>query len=156
RRRRLLRRGRSPVGRREASHPPAPDRHRRRPLPGRPRPRQRTEDLPRDGQAARLDGHPRPAGRQRAGRLPLLRRLRREAGSRPGEVPGETPARAEDPSMIDKIITFSIKNRGVVIASALALAIAGAFAAWGTPVDAIPDLSENQVIVFADWMGHSP
>ena len=34
--------------------------------------------------------------------------------------------------------------------------MAGAYAMWRTPVDAVPDLSENQVIVFTDWMGRSP
>ena len=34
--------------------------------------------------------------------------------------------------------------------------MAGVFAVLNTPVDAIPDLSENQVIVFTDWMGRSP
>lgn len=58
--------------------------------------------------------------------------------------------------MIDAIITQSVRHRGVVIAAGVALGILGAWAAWTTPVDAIPDLSENQVIVFAEWKGHSP
>ncbi len=58
--------------------------------------------------------------------------------------------------MIDAIITFSIRRRGPVIAACCALAVLGAWAAWRTPVDAIPDLSENQVIVFTDWKGHGP
>jgi len=32
----------------------------------------------------------------------------------------------------------------------------GVYATLNTPVDAVPDLSENQVIVFTDWMGRSP
>ncbi len=55
--------------------------------------------------------------------------------------------------MIDAIITFSIRNRALVSAPSLALAVLGAWAAWETPVDAIPDLSENQVIVFTDGKG---
>src|SRR4029078_11836354 len=39
---------------------------------------------------------------------------------------------------------------------ACALTVAGVFAVLNTPVAAIPDLSENQVIVFTDWMGRSP
>ena len=39
---------------------------------------------------------------------------------------------------------------------AAALAVWGVYATLNTPVDAIPDLSENQVIVFTDWMGRSP
>src|SRR5271165_3897974 len=58
--------------------------------------------------------------------------------------------------MIDAIITFSIRHRVLVIGASLALAALGAFAAWQTPVDAIPDLSENQVIVFTGWKGHGP
>ncbi|MGC8638527.1 MAG: efflux RND transporter permease subunit [Isosphaeraceae bacterium] len=58
--------------------------------------------------------------------------------------------------MIDAIITFSIRHRYVVIAASAVLAILGLWAAWLTPVDAIPDLSENQVIVFNDWKGHGP
>jgi Cu(I)/Ag(I) efflux system membrane protein CusA/SilA len=58
--------------------------------------------------------------------------------------------------MIESIIAWSVRNRYVVILAALALAVAGARAMLTMPVDAIPDLSENQVIVFADWMGRSP
>src|SRR5271170_6891128 len=58
--------------------------------------------------------------------------------------------------MIDAIITLSIRHRALVIAASLALAALGAWAAWETPVDAIPDLSENQVIVFTEWKGHGP
>jgi Cu(I)/Ag(I) efflux system membrane protein CusA/SilA len=58
--------------------------------------------------------------------------------------------------MIDSVIAFSVRNRGLVIAAGLMLGAWGAYAAYTTPVDAIPDLSENQVIVFTDWMGHSP
>ena len=59
-------------------------------------------------------------------------------------------------AMIEKIIEFSIRNRFIVIIGALAVVVAGIHAVINTPVDAIPDLSENQVIVFADWMGRSP
>jgi Cu(I)/Ag(I) efflux system membrane protein CusA/SilA len=58
--------------------------------------------------------------------------------------------------MIESIIEWSVRNRYVVILASLALAVAGARAMLTMPVDAIPDLSENQVIVFADWMGRSP
>ena len=58
--------------------------------------------------------------------------------------------------MIERIIEFSIRNRWLVIAAGLLLALAGIQAVYSTPVDAIPDLSENQVIVFTDWTGHSP
>ena len=58
--------------------------------------------------------------------------------------------------MIAKIIEFSVRNRWMVIIVWLGIAIWGLYAVLHTPVDAIPDLSENQVIVFADWMGRSP
>ena len=58
--------------------------------------------------------------------------------------------------MIEKIIELSIRNRFIVLILAAALTVAGIYATLNTPVDAIPDLSENQVIVFTDWMGRSP
>lgn len=58
--------------------------------------------------------------------------------------------------MIERIIELSIRNRALVLVLAVALTAAGIFAAVRTPIDAIPDLSENQAIVFTDWMGRSP
>ncbi|MDE2505699.1 MAG: efflux RND transporter permease subunit, partial [Planctomycetota bacterium] len=58
--------------------------------------------------------------------------------------------------MIDRIIELSIRRRGWVIAAGVLLAAWGLFAVSRTPVDAIPDLSEEQVIVSAEWPGHSP
>src|SRR5882724_7370904 len=58
--------------------------------------------------------------------------------------------------MISRIIEFSVRNRWLVILAWLGIAVWGVFAVLHTPVDAIPDLSENQVIVFTDWMGRSP
>jgi len=58
--------------------------------------------------------------------------------------------------VIERLIELSIRNRYLVLLIALALTGAGIYAVLDTPVDAIPDLSENQVIVFADWMGRSP
>src|SRR5579871_2703894 len=58
--------------------------------------------------------------------------------------------------MIERIIEFSIRRRAIVLLAAILLALWGARAAYRTPVDAIPDLSENQVIVFTDWQGHGP
>src|SRR4030081_223439 len=58
--------------------------------------------------------------------------------------------------MIAKIIEFSVRNRWLVILCWLGVALWGVYAVLHTPVDAIPDLSENQVIVFTDWMGRSP
>jgi len=58
--------------------------------------------------------------------------------------------------MINKIIEFSMRNRWLVLAVYVALAAWGYWALLHTPIDAIPDLSENQVIVFTDWPGRSP
>lgn len=58
--------------------------------------------------------------------------------------------------MIHKIIEWSLKNRGIVIALYIGVAVAGYWALVHTPIDAIPDLSDNQVIVFTDWTGRSP
>jgi Cu(I)/Ag(I) efflux system membrane protein CusA/SilA len=58
--------------------------------------------------------------------------------------------------MIEKLIEYSIRNRFIVLILAAGLAVWGIYAVLNTPVDAIPDLSENQVIVFTDWMGRSP
>ena len=58
--------------------------------------------------------------------------------------------------MIESIIEWSIRNRFLVILAALAVGVAGMRAMLTMPVNAIPDLSENQVIVFTDWMGRSP
>src|SRR5215472_11736371 len=58
--------------------------------------------------------------------------------------------------MIHRLIELSLRNRGLVIAIYLGLAAWGYWALLRTPIDAIPDLSENQVIVFTDWPGRSP
>jgi copper/silver efflux system protein len=58
--------------------------------------------------------------------------------------------------MIDRLIDLALKNRVLVLACYLGLAAWGWWALGATPIDAIPDLSDNQVIVFTDWSGHSP
>lgn len=58
--------------------------------------------------------------------------------------------------MIHRLIEFSLRNRGLIVVIYLALAAAGYWALLRTPIDAIPDLSDNQVIVFTDWSGRSP
>src|SRR5215212_7122077 len=58
--------------------------------------------------------------------------------------------------MITRLIEWSLRNRFIVGVAVLFLVGWGIRAVWTTPVDAIPDLSENQVIVFADWPGRSP
>src|SRR5688500_16760192 len=58
--------------------------------------------------------------------------------------------------MISRLIELSMRNRALVVAVYLALAAWGYWALLATPIDAIPDLSDNQVIVFTDWPGRSP
>ena len=58
--------------------------------------------------------------------------------------------------MIARIIHWSLHNRFIVIAAFLALCAWGVVALQRVPIDAIPDLSENQVIVYADYPGRSP
>jgi copper/silver efflux system protein len=58
--------------------------------------------------------------------------------------------------MIRRLIEISMRNRALVVALYVALAAWGYWALLATPVDAIPDLSDNQVIVFTDWPGRSP
>lgn len=58
--------------------------------------------------------------------------------------------------MVEKLIGFSIRNRWLVLIAAIGLFTWGTFAVKDNPIDAIPDLSENQVIVFTEWMGRSP
>ena len=56
--------------------------------------------------------------------------------------------------MINRLIAFSLRNRVLVLAVYAGLAVWGGWALTATPIDAIPDLSDNQVIVFTDWPGH--
>ena len=57
--------------------------------------------------------------------------------------------------MINRLIDLALRNRVLVLALYLGLAGWGYWALRATPIDAIPDLSDNQVIVFTDWPGHS-
>ena len=58
--------------------------------------------------------------------------------------------------MIDRLIEISLRNRFLVVALWIGLAAWGLWAMLRAPIDAIPDLSDNQVIVFTDWSGRSP
>jgi Cu(I)/Ag(I) efflux system membrane protein CusA/SilA len=58
--------------------------------------------------------------------------------------------------MIEKLIEWSMRNRFLVLCASLLIVALGIRAVKLTPVDAIPDLTENQVLVYADWMGRSP
>lgn len=58
--------------------------------------------------------------------------------------------------MIEKIIYWSIHNRFLVWVGIVMIIVGGVYSIYKTPVDALPDLSENQVIVFTEWMGRNP
>ena len=58
--------------------------------------------------------------------------------------------------MIAALIRAAIAHRVFVLLAALALALAGVFAAMHTPIDALPDLSDTQVIIRTNWPGQSP
>lgn len=58
--------------------------------------------------------------------------------------------------MINSFITWALKNRIIVLLIAIGVTVYGIIAVKNTPVDAIPDLSENQVIIFTEWMGRNP
>lgn len=58
--------------------------------------------------------------------------------------------------MIERLIRWSVANRIIVVALALMLGAGGIWAARNTPVDAIPDLSDVQVIVKTRWPGQAP
>ena len=58
--------------------------------------------------------------------------------------------------MINQTIEWCLNNRFLVISGVLLICFFGYQAMIRTPVDAIPDIGELQVIVFADWPGRSP
>ena len=58
--------------------------------------------------------------------------------------------------MIEKIIDLSIKNKFLVILMTLFVIAAGTYAMLKTPLDAIPDLSDAQVIIFTEYPGQAP
>src|SRR5205085_4102473 len=58
--------------------------------------------------------------------------------------------------MVNWLIEVSLRNRFLVLGLFALLGVWGYWALLTTPIDAIPDLSDNQVIVFTDWTGRSP
>ena len=58
--------------------------------------------------------------------------------------------------MINRLIQFSARNAFLVVLLILAIAGSGYWALRKTPIDAIPDLSDVQVIIMTDWEGRSP
>ena len=58
--------------------------------------------------------------------------------------------------MLRAIIDFSLRNKFAVLLATLALTAAGIFALRNIPLDAIPDLSDTQVIIYTEWQGQAP
>ncbi len=58
--------------------------------------------------------------------------------------------------MLARIINFSLKNRFLVIVAALTVVLGGYYALRRIPLDAIPDLSDTQVIIYTEWPGQAP
>ena len=58
--------------------------------------------------------------------------------------------------MLEKIIEASVKNRTLLLIITILLTIGGVFALLRTPIDAIPDLSDVQVVIFTEYPGQAP
>jgi len=75
------------------------------------------------------------------------RRLRRSTRA----IRGDSEA-----AMLEKLIDWSLQNKFFVILATVFLSLAGAWSLRQTPLDAIPDLSDVQVIIFTDYPGQAP
>jgi Cu(I)/Ag(I) efflux system membrane protein CusA/SilA len=58
--------------------------------------------------------------------------------------------------MIPKIIEYSARNKFIISLLVIFLCLWGYWALKKTPLDAIPDLSDTQVIIYTEWPGRSP
>ncbi len=58
--------------------------------------------------------------------------------------------------MVERLISFALRNRFLVLLLGIIVFAWGVYSVRDSKIDAIPDLSENQVIVFTEWMGRSP
>jgi Cu(I)/Ag(I) efflux system membrane protein CusA/SilA len=58
--------------------------------------------------------------------------------------------------MLKGIIDFSLRNKFIVLVTTIALVVVGVFALRNIPLDAIPDLSDVQVIIYTEWPGQAP
>src|ERR1700739_1351409 len=58
--------------------------------------------------------------------------------------------------MLTRIIDFSLKNKFIILLATVALAFGGIYAVRHVPLDAIPDLSDVQVIIYTEWPGQAP
>jgi len=57
---------------------------------------------------------------------------------------------------MNKVIEFCLNNRLLIVFFVLLVILAGLWALKNTPIDALPDIGESQVIVYSDWPGRSP
>src|SRR5207245_8700244 len=93
-------------------------------------------------------------------RRPYRLRVQHQAGRRVSDhrhgSSGRERARVRSAQMIAKLIRWSITNRFLVVLATLALAAWGIWAASRTPLDAIPDLSDVQVIIRTTYPGQAP
>ena len=58
--------------------------------------------------------------------------------------------------MINRIIDFSAQNRVLIVVLTVCLTLYGVWSMRQIPLDAIPDLSDPQVIIYTEWPGRSP
>ena len=58
--------------------------------------------------------------------------------------------------MVERIIEYSARNQFIVFLLVLSFSAVGLWALWQTPIDALPDISDTQVIVYTTWPGRSP
>jgi Cu(I)/Ag(I) efflux system membrane protein CusA/SilA len=58
--------------------------------------------------------------------------------------------------MLQRVIDFSLKNKFIVLLATVALVLGGVYAVKNIPLDAIPDLSDTQVIIYTGWEGQAP
>src|SRR5438445_11341576 len=58
--------------------------------------------------------------------------------------------------MINEVIEYSGRNRGIIVLLVAMLVFAGLWSMRQIPLDAIPDLSDPQVIIYTEWPGRSP
>ena len=80
----------------------------------------------------------------------------RENAGPPTRRPADTSPPLADTSLLGRIIAASARNPLLVIIFTILGIAGGIYALYQTPLDAIPDLSDTQVIVYTDWDGRSP
>jgi len=71
-------------------------------------------------------------------------------------VPTDAAARPAAPGLLDRVIDWSARNVFLVLLATLFLIGGGLYAVKHTPLDALPDLSDVQVIVYTDYPGQAP